>query len=143
MTPFEKIYKMFLTEVRSYEFFDMSDEQLEAELVELLESAVAYFDMYSQVELSDADFTIPDGHFNVELSLIEQKILAHYMLVSHIASHLNNLESSIQVLNSRDYRVYSEANFLSMKQKMKEQAQSELNRLLSRYSYVEPRKRKK
>lgn len=143
-TPFSKIYEMFLADVKSYDFYDMTDEELEDELVTLLESAVAYFGMYARNDsLEETDFTDSNGYFDEKLTLLEQKILAKYMTLSYISMHYYNLEETLQVLNSKDYRVYSERNFVDARKMMKESAEKEINRLLSRYSYVALQKRRK
>ena len=65
------------------------------------------------------------------------------MLSHYISSHVNDLEGMEQVLNSRDYRIYSEANYLGAKAKLREDLSREIDTLLSRYSYASMIKKRK
>ena len=134
-TLFEDIYKMFLTKIKSFGYFEMTDVELEESLVPWLELAVADFYQYCAQVIDDVDFTIPSGSFNVKLTLLENQILSEYMLVHYISHHVNDLEGMEQVLNSRDYRIYSEANYLEAKAKLKDRVQRDIDIRLSRYSY--------
>lgn len=134
-TLFEEIYKMFLTKIKSFGYFEMTDVELEESLVPWLELAVADFYQYCTQVIDDVDFTIPSGSFNVKLTLLEKQILSEYMLVHYISHHVNDLEGMEQVLNSRDYRIYSEANYLEAKAKLKDRVQKDIDIRLSRYSY--------
>lgn len=134
-TLFEEIYKMFLTKIKSFGYFEMTDVELEESLIPWLELAVADFYQYCNQVIEDADFTNASGSFNVKLTLLEKQILSEYMLVHYISHHVNDLEGMEQVLNSRDYRIYSEANYLEAKAKLKDRAQKDIDTRLSRYSY--------
>lgn len=142
-TLFEEIYKMFLSKIKSFGYFEMTDVEIEEELVPWLELATASFHLYCEQEIEDADFTDPSGAFNVKLTLLEKQILSEYMLSHYISSHVNDLEGMEQVLNSRDYRIYSEANYLGAKAKLREDLSKEIDILLSRYSYASMIKKRK
>ena len=49
---------------------------------------------------------------------------------------INDLEGMEQVLNSREYRVYSEANYLDAKSKLRDKMSKTVNLKLSRYNYL-------
>lgn len=134
-TPFEELYKMFLSKIQSYNFYDLDDYELEEELVSWLDEAVNSFSFYCKQDIDSADTTVPNGYFNVDLSRQEKQIISDYMVLHYVEMNLNDLEATEQTLNSRDYRMYSEANYLEAKSKLRDRISKKINQQLSRYSY--------
>lgn len=133
-TPFAEIYQKFLAKIKTYEFYDLTDKEIEAELQPFLETATSNFMFYChQKEIRNTDFS--SDSYPVNLTLVEKDILAEGMLLAYIDLDLNNLDIYTQTLNSRDYRTYSEANMLNAKLKLQKETRAQLELLLSRYSY--------
>ena len=134
-TPFEELYKMFLSKIQSYNFYELDDYELEEELVSWLDEAVNSFSFYCKQDIDSADTTAPSGYFNVDLTRQEKQIISDYMVLHYVEMNLNDLEATEQTLNSRDYRMYSEANYLEAKSKLRDRISKKINQQLSRYSY--------
>lgn len=134
-TPFEELYKMFLSKIQSYNFYELDDYELEEELVSWLDEAVNSFSFYCKQDIDSADTTVPSGYFNVDLTRQEKQIISDYMVLHYVEMNLNDLEATEQTLNSRDYRMYSEANYLEAKSKLRDRISKKINQQLSRYSY--------
>mgnify|MGYP001157835708 FL=1 len=134
-TSFEEIYKLFLAKIKSYELFALTDFELEGELAQWLELAVASFGYHCYQDIVSVD--METGYFDVTLNLQEKNILATYMVYHFVSMHLVNMEANEQVLNSRDYRMYSEANYLEAKSKLRDRVQREITSLKSHYSYFD------
>lgn len=133
-TPFEEVYQMFLSKMSSYQFVDFSDEELEDELEPYLEMAIGQFSLYCYKDIEETD--ISSGSFDEKLSVLEKDILSDYMIVGYSTMMINDLEGMEQVLNSREYRVYSEANYLDAKSKLRDKMSKTVNLKLSRYNYL-------
>lgn len=131
-TPFEEIFLDFLMEIRSYSFVTMTDEQIEQELTHWLKRATKKFSRKCIQPIADTDFNA--GAFSVELTPLEREILLNYMLLGFMSPYVYDIEALSQKLNSREYRTYSEANFLEAKAKIRDRIDRDLNRNLSHYS---------
>lgn len=131
-TPFNEIYPQFLSQIKIYELFEMEDESLEENMETWLLGAIGFFSNCKH-DLNDFDLTLK--MFNVDLNHTEKQILAMYMLVAYLETHIVDESLMKQSLNSKDYRMYSPANQLKALSEIQEKVESRVNTLLSRYSY--------
>jgi hypothetical protein len=65
----------------------------------------------------------------------EKQILAKFMVVVYMDTHLIHDSLLKTALNSKDYRTYSPANQIKALIEIKSKINSEANTLMSRYSY--------
>ncbi|WP_341323369.1 hypothetical protein NSQ62_07815 [Solibacillus sp. FSL H8-0523] len=131
-TPFNKIYPLFLSQITDYSLESFTNDQLEANLQLWLLGAIGYFSNCSH-DLTDFDLELQQ--FNVELNHIEKLILSKFMLSIYLDTHLIKEDLLKQNLNSKEYRMYSNANQIKALIEMKNKVAGEANVLMSRYSY--------
>lgn len=131
-TPFNEIYPIFMSQITDYDLAQMPVTSVEENLQLWLMSAIGYFSNCKQ-NLSDFDLTL--RQFNTDLNHVEKQILAKFMVVVYLDTHLIKEDLMKQSLNSKDYRMYSPANQIKALIEMKSKINSEANTLMSRYSY--------
>ena len=131
-TPFNEIYPLFLSQVTDYDLVNMTVDSLEDNLQLWLLSSIGFFSNCKH-DLSDFDLTLKQ--FNAELNHIEKQILAKFMVVAYLDTHLIKEDLMKQSLNSKDYRMYSPANQIKALIELKSKINNEANTLMSRYSY--------
>lgn len=131
-TPFSDIYRLFLSKITDYEILQLSEEDLEANMQDWLLSAIGYFTICKK-DLTD--FDLEKACFNEDLNVLEKNILSHLMVYVYVDTHAVKEQNLKNMLNSKDYRSYSPANLLNAILNLKEQVESDVNTLMSRYSY--------
>lgn len=131
-TPFDSIYPQFLSQVTDYELATMDEIALEENLQLWLLGAIGFF---SNCKHDLSDFDLVAQQFNSDLNHMEKQILAKFMVIVYLDTHLVKEDLMKQSLNSKDYRMYSPANQIRALIDLKSQINSEANTLMSRYSY--------
>lgn len=131
-TPFDSIYPQFLSQVTDYELATMDEIALEENLQLWLLGAIGFF---SNCKHDLSDFDLVTQQFNSDLNHMEKQILAKFMVIVYLDTHLVKEDLMKQSLNSKDYRMYSPANQIRALIDLKSQINSEANTLMSRYSY--------
>lgn len=131
-TPFDTIYPQFLSQVTDYELATMDEIALEENLQLWLLGAIGFF---SNCKHDLSDFDLVTQQFNSDLNHMEKQILAKFMVIVYLDTHLVKEDLMKQSLNSKDYRMYSPANQIRALIDLKSQINSEANTLMSRYSY--------
>jgi len=130
-TPFEDVYSFFLSKVSDYSFVKFTDEELEEEFEKYLRSACAKF--FSAGNRLDKDLTFKE--FERDLTDLEIEILALLMVIEYLNPKIIATENMKQFLGTKEYKIYSQANHLSKMLELKNQIKSEVNHLMSQYSY--------
>lgn len=131
-TPFNTIYPQFLSQVTDYELAAMEEIALEDNLQLWLLGAIGF---YSNCKQDLSDFDLDLKQFNSDLNHMEKQIIAKFMVIVYLDTHLIKEDLMKQSLNSKDYRMYSPANQIKALIDLKSQINSEANTLMSRYSY--------
>lgn len=131
-TTYNSIFDRFLSKIHDYELADLDDNILETELIKFLNSAVANF-KYCTKDLSDRDDDI--GEFNVDLTEMEQEILAKLMVIQWINPKLYREENIRNILSPKDYSAFSPANLLDKLTKLKSDMIAEINNDFTYYYY--------
>src|SRR5690606_9117506 len=128
----DTIYPQFLSQVTDYELATMDEIALEENLQLWLLGAIGFF---SNCKHDLSDFDLVTQQFNSDLNHMEKQILAKFMVIVYLDTHLVKEDLMKQSLNSKDYRMYSPANQIRALVDLKSQINSEANTLMSRYSY--------
>jgi hypothetical protein len=131
-TPFEDVYDFFLSKVTDFSFANFTDDELEDELAQYLRSASVKFFSAGDVRLQK-DFTFKE--FTNDLTDLEKEILASLMIVEYLNPKIIATENMKQFLASKEYKIYSQANHLSKMIELRNQIKSEVNHLMTLYSY--------
>jgi hypothetical protein len=135
MTPYESIYDRFLSKITDYELKDLivdSVEDAKTQLLKYLKGAIV--DFYNcNIDLSLRDDEVES--FELNLSDIEQEILANYMVTHWMKPQVLRLENIRKGLGSKDFTVFSGANHLKQLQELKTQLENDASKLNLIYYY--------
>lgn len=130
-TPFEEIYDFFLSKVTDYSFASFTNTELEEEFEKYLRSACTKF--FSANERLERDFTFKE--FTNDLTDLEKEIIASLMVIEYLNPKIIATENMKQFLASKEYKIYSQANHLSKMIELRNGYRSEVQHLMSSYSY--------
>lgn len=135
-TPFEKIYKFFLTNISSYEIGNLIAEneidKLESMFESFLINSIPEFDPYCKKDLEYDDIM---KEFTEDLSLTEQKILGLNMVKTWLSRHINHEQMVKQHLGGKDYQIHSPANHLGKLLELRDSISYDIDKLVSLYYY--------
>jgi len=131
-TPYTTIYVSFLNKVSDQYLANMSDINLNLQMLKYLNSSVPKFKKCKK----DLSLRSVDGlGFTEDLTDEEVEILANLMVIEWLRPQVNSLELLKQSMGSKDFNLYSQANHLKELQTLRKDAQSEISKLLVDYSY--------
>lgn len=126
-TNYDLIYDRFLSKITDYELAVLVSEEVSDNIEKFLKSAISDF-KYCVIERLLRDDL--NKTFINTLSDLEQEILAKFMLVHWVTPHILRLENIRQSLGSKDFSVFSGANFLdkllSLKKSLIAEAESDM-----------------
>jgi len=129
-TPYKDVFASFLGKISDPYLADMTDNDIDAQLLKYLNSSIPKFRKCKQ-DLSLKD----ESGFTETLTGEEIEILANLMVVEWLRPHVNNLELLKQALTPKDFKLTSQANHLKELQTLRRDTQAEISRLLVDYSY--------
>ena len=132
-TSFDEIYKRFLAKIADYEMLEYGEATLEEYLLDLLTASIDDFSELCKQDISTADLSL--SMFYVTLTQREKDILALGMVVHWIRPKVYNSDMLRNVLNTKDYSVYSPANLLEKMTDLLEKTETELDQKMKMYSY--------
>lgn len=132
-TSFDEIYKRFLAKIADYEMFEYGEATLEEYLLDLLTASIDDFSELCKQDISTVDLSL--SMFYVTLTQREKDILALGMVVHWIRPKVYNSDMLRNVLNTKDYSVYSPANLLEKMTDLLEKTETELDQKMKMYSY--------
>ena len=124
MTPFWKVYEAFLAKTLEDEWGDWAEEEVEADMRQLLESAIPYF-KFPRVSLERND----EGFYN-ELGAEEIQILSVYMKCEWLNRSILTWENVKPLYEERDF---SQANLLDKLRTVLESERLNASRLEGNY----------
>lgn len=132
-TSFDEIYKRFLAKIADYEMFEYDNSTLESYLEDLLILAIDDFSELCKQDLNETDYE--NKSFGTVLTNREKEILSLGMIVHWIRPKVYNSDMLRNVLNTKDYSVYSPANLLEKMTDLLEKTETELDQKMKMYSY--------
>lgn len=130
MTEFNLIYDKFLSKITDFSYAQLDKKTLEEDLKKKLIQALAYF---TQLEDKKAEYV--DNVFISDLSVLEQEILANIMVINHLDKFIVSEDNMRILLNSKDYKQYSQATLLKELKSTKAEYQSDVEAMKNAYSF--------
>ncbi|EGQ3716268.1 hypothetical protein HN170_000918 [Staphylococcus pseudintermedius] len=130
MTEFNLIYDKFLSKITDFSYAQLDKETLEEDLKKKLIQALAYF-----TQLEDKKAEHVDNVFISDLSVLEQEILANIMVINHLDKFIVSEDNMRILLNSKDYKQYSQATLLKELKSTKAEYQSDVEAMKNAYSF--------
>ncbi len=140
MTPFSKIYDLFLVSVKDYKI-DKLYEQSVSNNTNAFEKYLEGFLIRAIPEFSncrtplDFDASSSDPHFLHELSTKEQVILSDLMLMQWFEKEINDITQFNLHLNNTDFKHYSEAQNLKEKSDRADRIRERVYQAMVDYGY--------
>lgn len=133
MTSYETIYNRALSKIEDPVLIQLPEEDFESMLHGWLTSAIAKHRKCTH-DLSDRDDEL--RQFNVDLTDIEQEILAILMVREWLAPQLNSVTLTSQVFGGKEEKFYAQANHLSELRELDERLRLEAQQLSRDYTYM-------
>ncbi|PCF50169.1 hypothetical protein [Staphylococcus delphini] len=130
MTEFNLIYDKFLSKITDFSYAQLDKETLEEDLKRKLIQALAYF-----TQLDDEKAEYVDNVFMSDLTVLEQEILANLMVINHLDKFIVSEDNMRILLNSKDYKQYSQATLLKELKSTKAEYQSDVEAMKNAYSF--------
>lgn len=134
MTSYETIYNRALSKIEDPTLAMLDEGDLENMLYGWLVSAVAKHRKCTN-DLSDRDDEL--RQFNVDLTDIEQEILAILMTREWVGQQLKSVTNTLQVFSGKETKYYSQAQHLSELRALDESLRLEAQQLSRDYTYVD------
>lgn len=123
MVTFDKLYAQFLSSVSSYTLSELSDEEIQAELFNLAERAIAAF-KFPKVPLAYAETYDPSlgtvVSFDNNVTQKEFNVLLSYMKVFWIEFQVSKEQLTLNQYYDDNVRTFSSANMLAQLNRMYE-----------------------
>ncbi|WP_415408902.1 hypothetical protein [Staphylococcus agnetis] len=130
MTDFNLIYDKFLSKITDFSYAQLEQEVLEEDLKNKLLQALAYFP-----QLDEEKTDTFENMFVNELTNVEQEIIANLMVINHLDKFIISEDNMRILLNSKDYKQYSQATLLKELKATKSEYQSDVDAMMNAYSF--------
>ncbi|MDT0700433.1 hypothetical protein [Staphylococcus chromogenes] len=130
MTDFNLIYDKFLSKITDFSYAQLEQEVLEEDLKNKLLQALAYFP-----QLDEEKTETFESMFINELTNVEQEIIANLMVINHLDKFIISEDNMRILLNSKDYKQYSQASLLKELKATKSEYQSDVDAMVNAYSF--------
>lgn len=134
-TPYSEIFSVFSSLVTDYNFVDLDEEELTTLLIVFLKNSCTKFTKCKQdlnrVEATDSE----EGYFEADLTDMEILILANYMIDEWLSPKVNTSDLLKQILGSKDFTLWSQANQIKELRALREDTKDEINKLIIDYTY--------
>lgn len=132
-TQYQVLYDSVLSKIKDYDFFKLSESQVNEILFDYIRPAIVRFTSCKN-DLSDRDDV--EQCFNFELTDNEIEILSDFMVVEYIDANYIRVPSAMkQILSNKDFNTYSPANLLDKISSIRITYLKEAQQLMRDYSY--------
>lgn len=121
-TPYSKIFEKFARKISDFGLYAQCEELTNEELIGLLDSACDEYTLCTK-DLSKRDDNLMAFHFN--LTSREQSTLSKYMVLEWVRPNINSIMDLQPILGDKDFKTYSQANFLKEKRALLDSVQYE------------------
>lgn len=109
-TTFKEMYDFFLSGITDDMFMELTREDTEEILQEILFAALPHFE-FPRKDIFDVD--LEDKRFTCRLSLEEMRIIRDYMIAEWICYQLASIENVRQKYSGSDFSFTSQANHIA------------------------------
>lgn len=134
-TPFELIYKKFLSLIDDYELGIVTDEELNEILFGFLDQARSLHFPQCRKNLELLTETAGVGEFTEDLDSQEQYILALGMKKAWLSPKLNFSDNMTKEIGDRDYKAQQGTNYIKELSKLDEKIEDEIRNYAVSYTY--------
>lgn len=131
VTSFTEMYDFFLAGITDDMFMEMTKEDTEALLEEILVSSLPYFE-FPRKDIFDLD--LENQTFKVKLSTEEMMIIRQYMISQWIGYQLANIDLVRQKYSGSDFKFTSQASHIKQLKELKIEYEAQGMRLQRLYN---------
>lgn len=110
MTPYETVFKAFLSKVQEPLFAEIEIDVALDDLIGIMDGAILNFE-YPKIDLKDKDDI--NQQFNNTLGFDEIQLLANLMVLEWVKRELRNVDSLRQFMTTKDFNTFSQANHIN------------------------------
>ena len=110
MTPYEKVFKAFLSKIQDPLYAEIEVEVAEDDLISIMDSAILNFE-YPKINLKDKNDELQQ--FNEDLGFDEIQLLSHIMVLEWMRRELRNVDALRQFMTTKDFNTFSQANHIN------------------------------
>lgn len=132
-TPYSDVVNDFLSKVTDYDLPDMLLEDREEIVLGYMKRSCAKFSRLCLIDLLDIDEESEQFNQTLDEEVID--IITEGMIVEWLKPKLYTLENLRNVLNTKDFNMYSPANLLSQIRETYNESKSEFKSLMKNYSH--------
>ena len=140
MTEFTLIYDKFLSKLTDFSLARLDKDVLESDLQERLITALSDF---AQLPEEKTEVDLNTKTYTNGLSVEEQNIIATLMVINYLDKYILSEDNMRILLNSKDYKQYSQAALLKELKATKSEYQSDVDAKLNSYSFRQKFRKKK
>lgn len=134
MTPYENVFKSFLSKIQDDTYIRLSEEVIEDDLITLMNAAISDF-RYPKVNLKNKNDMLMQ--FDSTLGLDEVEILAQGMVVHWLGRQLRSVDALRQNMTTKDFNTYSQASHINALVRAEKESKADLRRKMIRYSQID------
>jgi hypothetical protein len=132
-TPFHVIHERAAAKISDYEMLDLEVSDRELLMNDYLRSAQVEFQRMCKVDLTDRDEVL--AQYNADLSDEIIEILATGEAYYWVYPKVLNTENLYNVLNTKDFSMYSPANLLKELRTLRDELWTDFKRKMYEYTY--------
>lgn len=131
-TSFQDMYDFFLSGITDDMYMEMTEEDTQEVLEELLTSAITSFEFprWSSPFILDLD----NKTFTIKLTLTEMKIIQCYMIVEWLGYQLANVDLVRQKYSGSDFKFTSQASHIKQLTALKQEYETKAFKMQRLYS---------
>ena len=133
-TKFSEIFDLFLSSIDDYELFQVEDEELDDILCTYLYGCFGHIQNGVR---NLADINKEEKCFNVELSIVEQSLVAKAMKLEWVSGRKYSQELMEKSIGDRDYKAVQGTDYLKGLSQVETQLRREIERMSIDYSFSE------
>lgn len=134
MTPYYVFVDAFLNKISEYHFVDYPDDVMYKLAVGYMKTACSKFARICEADLKSFDdeqqaFLTDD----IDDEIVD--IVSEGMVAEWVKPYVNNSDNLENVLNTKDFTLYSSANLLSQVRSLEESSRKNFVQMMREYSY--------
>jgi hypothetical protein len=131
-TPYNQVFDSFLSKIEDTSYLILTDPEIEIDLIKLLNSSLIHF-TYPKVDIFQKDDELQT--FTLDIPYAEIEIISRMMVKEWTGRKIRNIRLIEQALSDRDFKLTSQANHLQALLDLQKYNDSEIEKLLAKYSY--------
>lgn len=132
-TPYSVFDNRFLNKITDDLLLTMSDEGLERTIDMFRMGATVRFKQCDKFSVRDNELRVYEADFTDE----EIEIVANYMVLEWLRQRINSIELMRYNMSTKDYKTFSDAEKLKVLLSIKNDIESETDRMIVSYTYSE------